>query len=173
MVYQAKLARKIESGVHSLTKAAAIAAEIALAAMMLLTVADVFGRYFLNKPIIGAYEIVGLLLVCAGTWGWAYCQKEKRHISISFVTERFPQRARDILSCVAYFIGLVGFSIICWRVFLLAENYIALAKGGTTMTLGIPFYPFLFILSIGAGLTALILLIDFIRSIFTLKRARL
>jgi TRAP-type transport system small permease protein len=172
MVYKAKLDRKIETGIQSLTKAAAIAAEIALAAMMLLTVADVFGRYFLNKPIIGAYEIVGLLLVCAGTWGWAYCQKEKRHISISFLTERLPSSAQKFLSSIGYLIGFVGFSIICWRVFLLAEKYISLAKGGTTMTLGIPFYPFLFILSIGAGLMALILLVDFIRSIFMLRSAR-
>jgi TRAP-type transport system small permease protein len=172
MVYPVKVTRKIEFGVHLIAKAAAIIAEIALAAMMLLTVADVFGRYFLNKPIIGSYEIVGLLLICAGTWGWAYCQLEKRHISISFVTERFSLRARSVLSCLAYFIGFVGFSIICWRVFLLAEKYISLAKGGTTMTLGIPFYPFLFVLSIGAGLMALILMVDFIRSIFMLGRAR-
>lgn len=173
MVYPGKIARKIEAGAHSANRLAAYVAQVALVAMMLLTVADVCGRYFLNKPIVGTFEIVGFLLVCASTWGWGYCQMEKRHISISFLTERFPKGAQDILSIAGYFIGLVGFSIMCWQAFILAKNYIYLAQSGTTMTLGIPFYPFLFVLAIGAGLIALILLIDFIRSIIkvVLKQA--
>lgn len=173
MVHPVKVAQKIEAGARSANRLAAYVAQVALVAMMLLTVADVCGRYFLNRPIVGTFEIVGFLLVCAGTWGWGYCQMEKRHISISFITERFPRKAQDILSILGYLIGLVGFSVICWRVFLMAEGYISMSQGGTTITLGIPFYPFLFVLSIGAGLVALVLLIDFIRSILkvVLKQA--
>jgi len=35
----------------------------ALAAMMLLTTADVIGRYFFNAPVLGAYEITEYLML--------------------------------------------------------------------------------------------------------------
>jgi TRAP-type C4-dicarboxylate transport system permease small subunit len=160
-----KLFKRIESGAHIATKVAAIVAEVALCAMVVLTVADVFGRYFFNSPITGTYELVGLLLVCAGTWGWAYCQLKKKHISISIVTEHLRGRAQAILACFGHLIGLVGFSLLCWRVFLLAWKYIFMARGGITLTLGIPFFPFMLMLAIAAGLIALILLIDLVKSL--------
>ena len=36
---------------------------IALALMMLLTTADVLGRYFFNAPVLGAYEITEYLML--------------------------------------------------------------------------------------------------------------
>jgi TRAP-type transport system small permease protein len=161
----AKMPNIIETGTQFLNKWIAIIAEVALAIMMLITVGDVVGRYFFNKPIKGTYEIVGLLLVCASTLGWGYCQMMKRHINISFLTDLFPVKAQAILTILAYLIGLVGFSVISWQVFLLAESYLVLPTGDTTLTLGIPLAPFMFILSISAGLMSLTLLIDLIHSI--------
>jgi TRAP-type C4-dicarboxylate transport system permease small subunit len=160
-----KLVKRIETGAYATSRIGAIVAEVALSFITLLTVADVFGRYFLSSPITGTYELVGLFLVCAGTWGWGYCQLEKRHISVSILTEHLTKRTQTILTCVGYFLGLVGFSLLCWRVFLLAWSYIFIPRGGTTLTLGIPFAPFMFMLAITAGVMALILLIDFIKSL--------
>ncbi len=160
-----KLIKGIETGAYTTSKIAAIVAEVALSIITLLTVADVIGRYFFSRPVTGTYEFVGLFLVCAGTWGWGFCQLRKGHISVSILTEHLNTRTQSILACFGYFLGLVGFSLLCWRVFLLAWSYIFIPRGGTTLTLGIPFSPFMFMLAIAAGIMALILLIDFIKSL--------
>jgi energy-coupling factor transporter transmembrane protein EcfT len=64
----AKLPVRIEAGLQGVSRVMAIIAAIILAIMMLLTVADVIGRYFFSSPIKGTWEVVGLLLVFAGTY---------------------------------------------------------------------------------------------------------
>ena len=68
-----KISSRTESGVHSTNRVMAYVAAVALVGMMILTVADVFGRYVLNNPIKGTWELVGFLLVAAGGWGMGYC----------------------------------------------------------------------------------------------------
>jgi TRAP-type C4-dicarboxylate transport system permease small subunit len=165
-----KLASLTEAGMQPANKIMAMIAASVLLAMMLLTVADVFGRYFFNSPIRGTWEIIGLLLVCAGTWGLGYCQLQKAHISIDVLVRRFSQRVKAAIYSLAYLIGLIGFSVICWRVFLLAKRYFFLTRGNATETLHIPYYPFMLIMAIGAGMLALVLLIDLRRSLTEVLR---
>ena len=108
--------------------------------------------------------MIGLLLVCAGTWGLAYCQMEKGHINVTVLLDRFPLRVQAIVHSVAYLVGLVGFSLICWRTLLLTKRYIS-EKGHITDTLHIPYYPFTLMMAIGAGMLALILFVDLVRSV--------
>lgn len=160
-----ELARRIEAVIYRINKAAALVASIVLAAMMLLTVADVIGRYFFSKPIRGTWELVGLLLVCAGTWGWGYCQMDKGHVSVTVIIDRLPRKIQAIIRSVTYLIGFVGFSLLCWRMCLRTIKFINLPSGGLTETLEIPYYPFMLVLVIGAGIMALILLIDLLHSL--------
>jgi len=165
-----KLPSRTEAGLQRVSKVAAIIAAVVLAAMMLLTVADVTGRYFFNSPVKGTWEIIGLLLVCAGTWGLGYCQVQKGHISITVLIERFSRRVQAIIRSVTYLIGLVGFSLLCWRMFLMAIRYLTTMKEYVTETLEIPYPPFMLMLSIGAGIMALILIVDLIHSLAEVVR---
>jgi TRAP-type C4-dicarboxylate transport system permease small subunit len=152
-----------ENGLIWVVKAAAFVAAIVLGGMMLLTVADVVGRYFFNHPIKGTWELIGLLLVCAGTWGLAYCQYQRAHISISIILARFPPRVQAGMRSFTYLVGLFGFSVICWRTVMLAIQYINMAHG-VTDTLELPYAPFMLTLSFGTGLVALTLIVDLIHS---------
>lgn len=165
-----KLPLRTEAGLQAVSKVIAVIAAFVLVAMMLLTVGDVVGRYFFNSPIKGTWELVGLLLVCAGTWGLGYCQMQKAHISITVLVNRFSRRVQIIINSLAYFIGLAGFSLICWRMFLLAKKYLLLPRGNVTDTLGLPYFPFMLVLSIGAGIMALMLIVDLIRSFAEVAR---
>ena len=164
-----KLASGAETLVSLASKVMAIIAAFVLLAMTLLTFADVSGRYFFNNPIDGAWEIIGLLLVCGGTWGLAYCQMEKGHISVTVLLDLFSPRVQAIIRSVAYLIGLTGFSLICWRALLLTNRYLSV-HGYVTDTLHIPLYPFMLMMAIGAGMLALILFIDLLRSIAEVAR---
>jgi TRAP-type C4-dicarboxylate transport system permease small subunit len=153
-----------------LSKILAVIAAVVLSFMMLLTVADVIGRYFFNRPIKGTWELVGLLLVIAGSWGLAYCQVQKAHISVSIITDRFSRRGRGLMLSLAALIGLFGFSLISRQTFLLAKKYVEMTRGDVTDTLALPFSPFVFALCIGTGMMALMLLVDFFRYIYEVIR---
>lgn len=165
-----KLPSRTETGLQRVSKVTAIIAAIVLAIMMLLTVADVCGRYFFNSPIKGTWEIIGLLLVCAGTWGLGYCQMQKSHISVTVLIERFSRRGQAIIRSLAYLVGLAGFSLLCWRMFLMAMRYLTTMKGYVTDTLEIPYPPFMLMMSVGAGIMALILIVDLVHSFIEVAR---
>ena len=160
-----KLAPRTENGIYLANKVAAAIAAIALSLMILITLADVVGRYCFNNPVPGTWEIVGFLLIWAGTWGWGYCQMSKSHITVTVVLDRISRRGRAIIRTFAYLLGLMGFSFISWQTFLLAKKYYFLTQGNETLTLGIPFAPFMLMMSISAGLMALVLIVDIVHSI--------
>ena len=160
-----KVPVKTAAGLQWISKVMGVIAAFVLAAMMLLTVADVVGRYFFSRPIKGTWELVGLLLICGGTWGLAYCQAEKAHISISIMKDLFSSRVQAVMSTVACFIGLGGFFLISRQTYLLAKKYFLMTRGNVTDTLGLPYAPFVLALSIGAGMVTLMLLVDMVRYI--------
>jgi TRAP-type C4-dicarboxylate transport system permease small subunit len=162
------ISSRIESGVISTNKIMAYAAGTALTAMMLLTVADVCGRYIFSKPIRGTYELVGFLLVGAGSLGLGYCQVRKAHIRVDFLLQRFPEKVRAILTALANFLGFAAFSLLCWRCVLYAQYYIS-ATGNHTDTLNIPLFPFVVVLAVGTGMLALVILFDLVRSLTKVK----
>ena len=165
-----KLGTGTEAGFYKIVRVMAIIAAIVLAAMMLLTVGDVCGRYFFNRPIPGTWEIIGVLLVCAGTWGLAYCQMLRGHISVTVLLERFSKRGQATIRSIAYLIGLAAFSLLCWRALLLSKRFISLSGGLVTDTLEIPLYPFMLMLTIATGVLALVLLIDLVHSLAEVVR---
>ena len=59
--------------INSLSRMMNIAASGVLAAMMFLTVSDVFLRYFLRRPILGATELTENMMVCLAFLGLAWC----------------------------------------------------------------------------------------------------
>ena len=164
-----KIASKTESGLGLTSRIMVYIASVALFGMMMLTVGDVFGRYFFNKPIEGSWELTGMLLICAGTWAMAYCQIQKGHIRISFILDRLPEKAQAILTSFAYLIGMVAFSVMSWRAVVLTQYYLTVKTGHSTETLNIPNFPFSIMLAVGAGMLALVLLFDLVHSIVEVK----
>jgi TRAP-type C4-dicarboxylate transport system permease small subunit len=158
------LAAWVQNLVSTLSRIMALVAALCLAAMMLLTAADVIGRYFFKTPMPGAWELISYLLVCAGTWGLAYCQVEKGHISVTFLLEAFSPRLQAAILSLACFAGLVVFSVLTGRAVQLAHKYFSEA-GHTTDTLHMPIFPFLLVMAAGTGMMALVLLIDVIQTI--------
>jgi TRAP-type C4-dicarboxylate transport system permease small subunit len=165
-----KMPEKTSVGLQWVSRGMGVIAAFVLALMMVLTVADVIGRYFFNRPIKGTWELVGLLLVCAGTWGLAYCQMEKAHISITIMEGFFSRKVKAAMGALACLIGLGGFTLISRQTFLLAKKYFLLPRMDETDTLGLPFSPFILLLSIGAGMMALMLVVDIVRSIAEVLR---
>ncbi len=143
---------------------AAIAA-LVLGAMMMIGVADVCGRFFFNKPIEGSFELGGILLVTAGTWGMAYCQMQKTNIRIDVITARFPKRAQPVFNIFAYLFCIVATGVTTWRTSLMTHEYMVSTLGNLTPTLQIPYWPFMLTLAMGFAWLTVIFIYDLFKSI--------
>ena len=76
--------------------------------MVCLTAADAMGRYFLNKPISGVYEITeNYLMIFAIYFAFAYAYHEGANIRITFFVSRLPSQAKLVIN---YFVQI--FSIL-------------------------------------------------------------
>lgn len=75
--------------------------------MMLLTFADVIGRYILNKPIFGASEMISALLALAIFSGLGVTNARDEHIMV----ELFVDPARELLKPIFYEVVIQAFSV--------------------------------------------------------------
>jgi TRAP-type C4-dicarboxylate transport system permease small subunit len=126
-----------------------------LAAMALLTVADVLGRYFLNRPVPGALELSEFALVLVVYLALGATGRSGGQVVVDIALERFPPRLRA-LSAAANALLAVGFwSLIAWRSALQARE-VAL-RGEVSTILGLPTFPFVYTVALGSAVMALAL----------------
>ncbi len=81
------------------------------------TVVSVLGRYFLNRPISGDFEIVQVGCAVAVALFLPYCQLRDGNVIVDIVTNGLPagiKRVLDALGCLL--IALVA-ALLAWRMF--------------------------------------------------------
>ena len=111
------------------------AASIALAAMMLVTVADVVLRAALNKPIRGTLEIVELLLACSFFLALPAAFLRDEHIVVDMVDSIAPRRV-PLLRRIAALLGVVVMAVMAWQGWIAAKD--TLAFNDVTSDLALP-----------------------------------
>jgi TRAP-type C4-dicarboxylate transport system permease small subunit len=107
-----------------------------LAALMLLTCADVVGRYFLNHPINGAFELTEMLLAALVFAGLPLVTLRNEHVIVNLfdtITPEWILRLQHVIACV---IGAVCTGFLAWHMWLGAGRM--QAAGETTAQLKIP-----------------------------------
>jgi TRAP-type C4-dicarboxylate transport system permease small subunit len=110
-------------------------AAIAIAAMVLLTVADVVLRALVNRPIHGTYELIELLLACAVFLALPAAFLRDEHVVVDIV-DHYAPRAVPRLKFIAGIAGLAVLAVLGWQAALAARDTIAF--GDVTMDLGLP-----------------------------------
>jgi len=134
----------------------------AIVAMMLITCADVVLRYF-RKPIPGTYELVCFLGAVAVAFAMAHTSVERGHVAVSLVVRHFPRRVQGFIDAVTSIFGLVLFALIAWYSLQYAGDL--RATGEVSLTLELPFYPFVFGVGFSAIAVCLVLLTDLYNSL--------
>ena len=140
-----------------------------VAAMMLLTCADVVLRY-LRRPIPGTYEMVGLLGAVFVSFALAQTSIEKGHIAVDFLVQRLSPKTQTVVEAVNALICTGLFAIISWQSCMYAGKLRQL--GEVSMTLQMPIHPFVYGISIGCGLLTLVLGIRFATVVSSLATER-
>jgi TRAP-type transport system small permease protein len=111
------------------------AASAALAAMMLLTVADVVLRALGAAPIRGVYELVELLLATTFFLGLPGVFLRDEHIAVD-VVDRVAPRWAPVLARAGTGLAVLVLATMAWRGWLAARD--AVAFGDVTADLGLP-----------------------------------
>jgi TRAP-type C4-dicarboxylate transport system permease small subunit len=129
--------------------------------MMLLTVADVIGRYFFNSPIDGAYELTEIMMVTSVFLFIGYTQREKGHIAVDLVVVKLPKRMRIVIDISTHILSLLIFLLLALMNILRSVEL--MGRNEYTPIIKIPVAPFVLILAFGALAFCMELVKDIIR----------
>lgn len=120
--------------------------------LMLLTVSDALLRSFANRPILGANDLVQVILVVVVACAVPLCIAGGRAIAIEFLVARLPIRIGKPVGQAMSVIAAVALGYLAWRCWVNAGE--AARFGETTMLLQIPFGPFYLALAISFAVSA-------------------
>jgi TRAP-type C4-dicarboxylate transport system permease small subunit len=129
--------------------------------IVLLVGFSVLGRYFFNKPILGAIEISEFLFVFALFFALAYTQSRGRHIRVRFIIVRLPPRPRRILNILVYALSAIFFLVVGWQAGIGAWKS-WMIREGSYGAITFPIYPARFAIVFGCIVIAL----QFVKDIF-------
>jgi TRAP-type C4-dicarboxylate transport system permease small subunit len=107
--------------------------------MMLITAADVVGRYVFNKPINGAFEVTEMMLAALIYCGLPLVSQRREHIVIDtfdFMMSRGVKRALDVIAEIVCSLTLGGIGYLIFRRAARVAEY-----GDTTSVLRLPLAP--------------------------------
>jgi len=131
-----------------------IAASALLFGMMVLTFFDVVGRYLLNRPIRGAFEVTELGLLVLIFAGLPLVSHADEHVTMDFIDRILPQRLARVWIRVVHAICAAIMFFLAWQVWIKA-NRIA-SYSDTTDVLRITIGPFVYFMALMIGLTGLV-----------------
>ena len=106
-----------------------------LAAMMLVTVADVLFRKLANTPVRGTLELVELLLACTFFFALPASFLREDHIVVDMIDGWFP-RAISFMKRAASATAVVMLAVIVWQSWITAAD--SYAFGDVTADLSLP-----------------------------------
>lgn len=132
-----------------------MAASLVLAAMMLLTVADVVLRWIFDHPIIGTTEITESMMTCIAFFALAWCAAENSHLKVDLIVDRLPPKVQAVIDSLTTLGGLCLVALIAWRSFL--EGIAVQQMHLISSLIKLPAYPFYYIIAAGSVILCVVM----------------
>jgi TRAP-type C4-dicarboxylate transport system permease small subunit len=149
--------KTINSIVGSLSGVMYIIAAVALTSMVTITVADVILRIF-KRPIVGTYEIVGLLGAIMVGFAIPQTSRAKGHVKMDFLEGKLPIAVDRIFYVITRLLGVALFFVIGWQLWLLGDDYYRI--GEVTLTVHLPQFPVCYGMAICCFIECVVLLLE-------------
>ena len=154
---------QLTDAVGNLARRMYFVAGAAIVAMMLITCADVVLRLF-RRPIPGTYEVVCYLAAVAVSFAMAHTLINKGHVAVNLVLRLLPKRLRLSIEFLDAALSLVLFSLLSWQSVLYALDLKRIHE--VSLTLEIPYYPFILGVAFSSAVVALALLVEMLNLLF-------
>lgn len=133
------------------------ATALILAAIMLLTCADVAGRYVLSRPVPGALEVTEIMMGALIFASLPLVTLRNQQVTIDIFAALIPRAVRPPLQVAIQIVSGLCMAVISWRLWVRAGQM--RIQGDTTAVLQLDVWPLVYFMSALAAVTALILLI--------------
>ncbi len=137
-------------------------AAVVLFALMALTCADVVGRYFLNKPVYGAFELTEIALAALIFSGLPLVTMRQEHVTVDVLDAVTPSWMLQIQHSLSSLIAAAATTYLAWR--LAVRGTSMLASGETTAQLLITLGYLTFSMAALMAVTALAFLVQTFRA---------
>jgi TRAP-type C4-dicarboxylate transport system permease small subunit len=131
-----------------------IASSALLFALMVLTFFDVVGRYLLNRPIRGAFELTELALLVLIFAGLPLVSHADEHVTMDFIDRLLGERARDLWIRFIHAVCAAIMFFIAWQTWIKAGKIAG--YGDTTDVLRIAVGPFVYFMTAMIALTGVV-----------------
>jgi len=153
-----------EKFVKDCTRWMSYIAYIALSLMVLFVVADIIGNKLFKTPVPGGIEFVSLLSVIAISFAIAQTQIEHGHIEVEMLVRSLPRKAQKIIAVCVHLCSIALFIVLSVMSFKYGASL--QAGGEVSMTLGLPFYPFIW----GIGVSSIFVILVLIMQLWSVLR---
>jgi TRAP-type C4-dicarboxylate transport system permease small subunit len=157
-----------EKAVSRLSSFFNMVASAALVLMMVLSCADIFGRYLFNSPITGTYDIVGLSGAILAAFAMPYTMLKRGHVAVELLIQSLSKGKRMVVETFSHLLGIALFLVLVWQALLLSRDM--KAAGEVTPTLLLPFYPIVYCMALCFFVLSLAILVNLLQ-VWT-KRAK-
>ncbi len=137
-----------------------VIAAAALTFMMLLTVADVFGRAF-GHAVLGTYEVVSTLLGIVIGFCLPKVTLDRGHVAMEFLLDKMSKRSRAIMNGATRLVCLVLFLLIAYNLVSVGKEFYK--SGEVSPILQIPFYPVAWGIAISCFIECAVFFFDIVK----------
>lgn len=143
-----------------------------LLVLMAITVGyQVVMRYVFRNADPYAYEAILILMLTCVVFSLAHTQRLGRHLRIDILDRYLPESVKDVIvNVIGPILGLVFFIPLVWKTW--ERAWFALQSGMSTNTTGIPTFPMMIIIPVGAGLLCLVLIAQILRYLCSLNNKK-
>ena len=141
---------------------------VVLLLLMLLTVADVVGRYLVGfipgvGPVQGCFELTEFMLAVIVLTAIGHTQMKREHISLDLVVEKFSRRVQAIIDSVTNFLSMTMFALVTWQTIKYAR--LLFESNDVSGVLRLPVYPFLVVAAISTFMFCMAMLSSFLHTL--------
>ena len=159
--------KKLFSIIDKLSSFAGWVSLLLIVFMMLFLTVSVLTRWLFRYSFNGAYEITQFALAVTFIASYSYAQTCRRHVCLSILIKKFPEKVRYALAVFVNLFGMVIVAILCYA-FCVHGKY-SYTTHYTSTNLHLPIWPLCFVCALMLAIFALTLLEDLIKSILAFR----
>jgi len=131
-----------------------------------ITAADIVIRYVKNESILGVYELVERVMICAVFTSFAYAQTEHAHVQITLLVAMYPPKLKLVMMALNNLLSAAASILVAYAA--MRQAGVALQSQYATGILHIPLYPFYWVVAVSMVALCITFLFDMVKSVCAL-----
>ena len=113
------------------------------------------------QPIPGTYELVCFFGSTAAAFAMAHTSVESGHVAVSILVRLFSEKVQAVFQVITNSLGFIFFALLSWQSVLYAQKL--KMSGEVSMTLELPYYPFVYGVAFASFAVCLVLVVTVIK----------